>query len=71
MDFTDQVAVVTGAASGIGRAIAVALARNGAVVIAADRDLAGAEQTAAGFGSVAAQISTWPRTSLSGPRGTR
>ena len=55
MDFTDQVAVVTGAASGIGRAIAVALARNGAVVIAADRDLAGAEQTAAGFGSVAAQ----------------
>jgi 2-hydroxycyclohexanecarboxyl-CoA dehydrogenase len=46
MDFTDEIAVVTGAASGIGRAIATALAGNGAVVVAADRDLAGAEETA-------------------------
>lgn len=47
MDFTDEIAVVTGAASGIGRAVATALAGNGAMVVAADRDLAGAEQTAA------------------------
>jgi 2-hydroxycyclohexanecarboxyl-CoA dehydrogenase len=38
MDSTDEVAVVTGAASGVGRAIAIALAGNGAAVVAADRD---------------------------------
>ncbi|MGH3305295.1 MAG: SDR family NAD(P)-dependent oxidoreductase [Streptosporangiaceae bacterium] len=54
MDFTDEVAVVTGAASGIGRAIATALAGHGAMVVAADRDLAGAEQTAAAHGRVTA-----------------
>ncbi len=47
MDFTNQTAVVTGAASGIGRAVTLALAGNGAVVFAADRDLAGAQRTAA------------------------
>ncbi len=54
MDFTDQIAVVTGAASGIGRAIAIALAGNGAVVVAADRDLNGAEQTAAAHDRITA-----------------
>jgi len=54
MDFTDRVAVVTGAGSGIGRAIATALAGNGAVVAAADRDLAGAEQTAAAHDGITA-----------------
>jgi 2-hydroxycyclohexanecarboxyl-CoA dehydrogenase len=54
MDFTDQIAVVTGAASGIGRAIAIALAGNGAVVVAADRDVAGAEQTAAAHDRITA-----------------
>lgn len=39
--------LVTGAASGIGRALASALGSRGAQVICADRDLAGAEQTAA------------------------
>jgi 2-hydroxycyclohexanecarboxyl-CoA dehydrogenase len=40
-------AVVTGAASGIGRAIALALAAEGGRVAAADLDLEGAEETAA------------------------
>lgn len=40
-------AVVTGAASGIGRAITLGLAATGASVVAADLDLQGAQQTAA------------------------
>lgn len=42
-----KVALVTGAASGIGRATALLLAREGAIVMASDRDAAGAEGTAA------------------------
>jgi len=41
-----KVAIVTGAASGIGRACAQRLAAEGARVVAADRDEAGGEQTA-------------------------
>jgi len=41
----DKVAIVTGAASGIGRAIAVAYARAGAKVVVSDMDAAGGEQT--------------------------
>ena len=47
MRFTGKTAVVTGAASGIGRATALLLAREGALVFAADRDIAGAEAVAA------------------------
>lgn len=38
MDFHNKVAVVTGGAQGIGRATALALARDGAAVVIADRD---------------------------------
>jgi 3-hydroxybutyrate dehydrogenase len=47
----DQVAVVTGAASGIGRAIAHRLATEGAIVVIADLALPAAEAAAAEFGA--------------------
>jgi 2-hydroxycyclohexanecarboxyl-CoA dehydrogenase len=46
MSLQGRVAVVTGAARGLGRAIALRLARDGAVVSAWDLNLAGAEETA-------------------------
>jgi 2-hydroxycyclohexanecarboxyl-CoA dehydrogenase len=50
IDLTGHTAVVTGAASGIGRAIAAQLAASGATVALLDRDGAGAERTVAGLG---------------------
>jgi len=41
-----QVAVVTGAASGIGEATALVLAQAGAAVVAGDLDVEGAKRTA-------------------------
>lgn len=46
MNFSGQVAVITGAANGIGRATALAFAARGAKVVAVDRDAAGAEKLA-------------------------
>src|SRR5437868_698443 len=56
---TDRVAVVTGAAQGIGRACAIALARFGAHVAVSDRD-------ADGVVSTAAEIEALGRTALVG-----
>jgi NAD(P)-dependent dehydrogenase (short-subunit alcohol dehydrogenase family) len=50
MDVAGRVAVVTGAAVGSGRAIALALAAAGAEVVAADVDEAGGRETAARSG---------------------
>jgi meso-butanediol dehydrogenase / (S,S)-butanediol dehydrogenase / diacetyl reductase len=51
-----SVAVVTGAGSGIGRAIAVELARRDRVVVATDIDLDAARETADSFGGHALQL---------------
>jgi 3-oxoacyl-[acyl-carrier protein] reductase len=53
MELENKVAIVTGAASGFGRAIAAAYAREGAQVACLDVDVAGAEAVAAGLGGAA------------------
>jgi NAD(P)-dependent dehydrogenase (short-subunit alcohol dehydrogenase family) len=45
-DFSNKIAIVTGAASGIGAAVALKLAAQGAKVVVADRDLHGARSVA-------------------------
>jgi NAD(P)-dependent dehydrogenase (short-subunit alcohol dehydrogenase family) len=47
MRFDGQVAVITGAANGIGRAAAMSFAKGGAKIVAVDKDGAGAEKVAA------------------------
>jgi 2-hydroxycyclohexanecarboxyl-CoA dehydrogenase len=54
--FDNKVAVVTGAASGIGRAIAIALAEEGAVVAAVDRNEAGLKQTVQACATATAHV---------------
>jgi NAD(P)-dependent dehydrogenase (short-subunit alcohol dehydrogenase family) len=50
LDLDGQIAIVTGAASGIGRAIAITLAEAGATVAAADRNTDGVRDTVAQIG---------------------
>lgn len=54
--FEGKVALVTGAASGIGRAAAIRFAEEGARVFCADLNLAGAEAVAAGIGKGASAV---------------
>ncbi|MER9297460.1 glucose 1-dehydrogenase [Mesorhizobium sp. M0621] len=55
MILKDRIAVVTGAGSGIGRAGAMIMAREGAVVVIADRDQAAGEATASDIQAVGGQ----------------
>lgn len=60
MEFANKTAVVTGAGSGIGRATAQALAREGAQVIVADIDPAGGEATASAIRQQGRQATFMP-----------
>jgi len=60
MEFANQTAIVTGAGSGIGRATAQALAREGAQVIVADIDPAGGEATASAIRQQGGQATFMP-----------
>jgi len=53
MRLSNKIAIVTGAASGIGRAVAIRLAAEGAKVVIGDRDERGLAETAATIGDAA------------------
>ncbi len=53
--FTDQVAIITGSASGIGKEIATRMAAEGAAVVIADLNMAAAEATAKEIGATGAR----------------
>ncbi|MBV9660911.1 MAG: SDR family NAD(P)-dependent oxidoreductase [Acidimicrobiales bacterium] len=72
--FEGKVVIVTGAASGFGEAIANKFAHEGAKVVVADLDEAGAERVAAGLHdavSLAADVTTESGNKPSPPRRSR
>ncbi len=67
MDLKDKIIVVTGAASGIGRALAVRFAAEGAKFVAcADRDEPGAQATAKMMGGVAFKVDVSKEADIAG-----
>jgi 3(or 17)beta-hydroxysteroid dehydrogenase len=66
LELRERAAVVTGAASGIGRATALIFAREGANVVAADIDADGARRTAERYSSSARAAS---RANVTSPTG--
>ena len=60
MELEGQVAIITGAGRGIGRATALELARMGADIVVAELDRAGAERTAAEVGALGRRASVVP-----------
>ena len=59
-DLTDKVALITGASSGMGRAIAQALGEQGAVVLVSSNDAEGCQQTVADFKKRNIQAQAFP-----------
>ena len=59
VDLKGQLALVTGGANGIGRAIATALAANGANVAIVDREIEAARATAAELSQTGARVEAW------------
>jgi NAD(P)-dependent dehydrogenase (short-subunit alcohol dehydrogenase family) len=66
-----RIALITGAAQGIGRATAVALARRGMLVVLADVNAAGVEETAALIGRAEPPAPAYRAPSPTGPHGLR
>lgn len=64
MDLTGKTAIVTGGASGIGRALALALHARGARVAVADLDGAGAAEVGAAAGGFGAQVDVGDEAAL-------
>ncbi len=63
-DLNGRVALVTGAARGIGEAIATALARDGATVVCTDIDVAGTRNTAGAIGGIALPLNVADETNV-------
>jgi NAD(P)-dependent dehydrogenase (short-subunit alcohol dehydrogenase family) len=58
LDFSDQVALITGAGSGFGRLLAKGLAQRGCKLVLGDIDEAGLQATVDGLSSTAAEVIT-------------